>query len=107
MLLFEEQPEKTNGKIISNAKKQTIRIFLFFIVVIRKREHAHVLAAGIFPDAVRRLLGKNAVLERDGITLLKKGEQHKYQHNQRGTHKDLPYFHGLTTHKWVTFRLSQ
>lgn len=34
MLLFEEQPEKTNGKIISNAKKQTIRIFLFFIVVI-------------------------------------------------------------------------
>ena len=34
MLLFEEQPEKTNGKIISNAKKQTIRYFLFFIVVI-------------------------------------------------------------------------
>lgn len=34
MLLFEEQPEKTNRKIISNAKKQTIRIFLFFIVVI-------------------------------------------------------------------------
>ena len=29
MLLFEEQPEKTNGKIISNAKKQTIRIFLY------------------------------------------------------------------------------
>ena len=34
MFLFEDQPEKTNGKIISNAKKQTIRIFLFFIVVI-------------------------------------------------------------------------
>lgn len=34
MLLFEEQPEKINGKIISNAKKQTIRYFLFFIVVI-------------------------------------------------------------------------
>ena len=34
MLLFEEHPENTNGKIISNAKKQTIRYFLFFIVVI-------------------------------------------------------------------------